>query len=474
MSKIIKRIFIFYALYLLVTGVFIFLIPKQVSEEYMEKSSVSKFYSNDIGPDRGILIDNPTDSGMARLKIIDSAKERLDVSYFSIETGESPNLFFGALIEAADRGVEVNLLLDGLFHGLRGELKPIIYTFISHPNMNLKLYEPFHPLKPWTLNNRMHDKYIIADDKIAIIGGRNIGDKYFAPDWFDKSISNDRDIVLINFDSNHPTSVLNDMSTYFHTIWNHPYSKPVNKNISNRKYIKGVTNAKKLKEKAQQVKKSNPQLFAREIDLMNISFPTNKVTFIHNPIERFSKEPWCWYEITQLMKSAQTSIFAQSPYVILNKSLVNGFFDQDDFTNVDISILTNSLKSTPNVLAFSGYLNYREDLVASGINVFEFKSTDSIHAKSFIIDSNLVAVGSFNLDPRSAYLSTESMVVIHSSEAVEKLEEGLTGYLDRSLLVSESDSYFSRKNVEEMTVGLTKKYMVRLLSFVTRWIEYLL
>lgn len=78
----------------------------------------------------------------------------MDIAYFSIESGDTPNLFFGSLIAAADRGVEVNLLLDGIYHGLNRELKSIIYTFIAHPNMNLKFYEPLNLLMPWTINNR--------------------------------------------------------------------------------------------------------------------------------------------------------------------------------------------------------------------------------------------------------------------------------------------------------------------------------
>src|SRR5699024_8146322 len=206
--KRIKLILLLYLLYVLITGIFIFTKPKKTSNDYIENSSVEDYYSNDIGPDRGILMDNPLESGLARLKIIDSAEYTLNMSYFSIESDETSHLFFGALIDAADRGVEVNLLLDGIFHGLRGELKPIIYTFINHPNMNLKFYEPLNPLKPWTFNNRMHDKYIIADNEIAIIGGRNIGDKYFAPEWYDDKITNDRDMIIINSKTEDSSSVV--------------------------------------------------------------------------------------------------------------------------------------------------------------------------------------------------------------------------------------------------------------------------
>lgn len=472
--NIIKIITFLYIIYFLITGVLIFIKPKTVSEEYKDNSSVSNYYSPQIGPDRGLIIDNPLESGIARLKIIDNAKQTLDISYFSIEKGESPDLFFGALIDAADRGVKVNLLLDGMFHGLKKEFKPIIYTFITHPNMNLKFYEPFNPLMPWTINNRMHDKYIIADNNIAIIGGRNIGDKYFAIEGYNDKVTNDRDIVIINSNFSDSSSVLFEMTRYFDSIWHHKYSKSMNKRISNLKYNKGIKKCEELREKIRLVKEMNKEFFEREIDLVSISFPTNKICFIHNPIERFSKEPWCWYEITQLMQSAKTTIFVQSPYVIPTRQMIDGYLDRADFGNIGVNILTNSLGSTPNLPAFSGYINYRKKIVQNDINIFEFQSEDSIHAKSFIIDDNLMLLGSFNLDPRSTYLSTESMVVINSHEMINKFGEELRAYVDESLLVSKDYTYFPKEGVDEMEVSIMKKYVIKILSYLVKGFEHLL
>lgn len=470
----IKLVLFLFFIYALITGVLIFIKPQKISDEYIKSSSVCDYYSDEIGPDRGILIDDPLESGLARLKIIDNAKDTLNVSYFSIESGESPNLFFGALIDAADRGVEVNLLLDGLFHGLKGEFKPIIYTFINHPNMNLKFYEPFNLFKPWTLNNRMHDKYIIADNNIAIIGGRNIGDKYFAPQWHTKNITNDRDIIIVNSKPDDLSSVVFQMTDYFNNIWEHPFSKSIDYELSKTKDKKAVQKSNELKQKSLDFKQTNKHLFEKQFDLMKISFPTNKVSFICNPIERFSKEPWCWYEITQLMKSAKSSIFVQSPYVVPNRQMIKNFLSEDEFEDIDITILTNSLASSPNFPAYSGYLNHRKEIIKANINVFEFQSKDSLHTKAFIIDDSLLAIGSFNSDPRSTYLSTESMIVVHSSEAVKKIEEGLEDYFDQSLLVSKDYKYIEKPDVDAVSASFTKKFTINLLSYITMFFEYLL
>lgn len=472
--RAIKTIFTFYLLYVFITGIFIFSKPKNVSKSYQVNSSVDNFYSKEVGPDRTILLNNPLHSGLARIKIIESAKESLDISYFSIEEGETPDLFFGALLEAADRGVQINILLDGIFHGMKKNLRDVIHVFAYHPNVHLKFYEPLNVFKPWTLNNRLHDKYIIADGKILIIGGRNIGDKYFAPEWYHDKITHDRDIVIINTDDNNSNSVLYQISDYFNLIWNHKYTKPTQKKPSIIRSKKALKKGNDLKRKSKIAKKENLHLFEGDLDLMSISSPTNKITLIHNPIERFSKEPWLWYEISELIKSSKKSVFIQSPYIVPTKEIISSFVNKKQFSDVQISMLTNSLFSTPNPPAYSGYINHRKNLVDLGIDIYEIQSQDSIHAKSFVIDEDLLLIGSFNLDSRSSNLSTESMVVIHSSQAVEKFKDGIQEYIDQSLLVSKDYNYILKDGIEEKKVSFIKKTLISTLSHVTKWFEFLL
>lgn len=470
----IKVFFLIIILYASITGIFVFSKPKKTSQAYKDQSYTQNYYSNEIGPDRTIIINDPLKSGVARIKIIENAKHTLDIAYFSIETGESPFLFFAALIEAADRGVKVNLLLDGIFHGMRGQLKDIVYTFSAHPNMTLKYYEPLNIFLPWTANNRMHDKYILADNKIAIIGGRNIGDKYFNPDWYHEKVTNDRDIVIFNSKEKDTGSVLKQLSNYFDELWNHKYTKPSRKKISRAQYNKGLRKGQELKADARIVKQTHKELFEEEIDLMALSSPTNKVTLINNSVERFSKEPRIWYEISQLIKSAKESVFIQSPYVIPSKQMMKGYFNKEDCKDIKISILTNSLASSPNIPAYSGYMNHRKKIVDCNIHVYELQSINSTHAKSFVIDDDLLLIGSFNLDSRSTYLSTESMVVIHSPQLVKEFEKVTEDYIDHSLLVGKDYNYIPKDGLEEEKVRPMKKNLIKSLSYITRFFEYLL
>ncbi len=458
------KILLSYLLYVLIGGVVIFAFPKKVSTAYQEKRKPEDFYGEEVSKERAAIVDNPMEAGLSRLYIIENAKETLYVSYFSIEKGETPHIFFGALFDAADRGVKVNILLDGVFHGLRGARRSIIYAIANHPNMELKFYEKINPLLPWTFNNRMHDKYIISDNKAAIIGGRNIGDKYFAPKWYKKEVANDRDVVVMNLEGYEEEGVVQQMSGYFDEIWHHPYSKNVNlltKSIF-RKWADPA--AEELRKKATKAREHYHEAFAKAKNPYETSFPTYKMTFVHNPIQRFSKEPWCWYSLLQLAKNAKKSIFIQSPYIIPNKKMTRDLVTEKDVKRKKVTFLTNSLISTPNLPAFSGYLNYRKKIVDSGVDVLELQSKDSLHSKAFVIDDEIAAIGSFNLDPRSAFLSTESMIVIHSPEIVHCFGDNILNYTDESLLVDKNYQYKSNTKVKELTVHPVKKAVFCLFS----------
>ena len=154
----------------------------------------------------------------------------------------------------------------------------------------------------------------------------------------------------------------------------------------------------------------------------------------------------------------------------MTKDLIN----KEDLENMNITFLTNSIASTPNLPGFSGYQNYRKKIVDNKINILETQSSNSIHSKAFVIDKDIVAIGSFNLDARSAFLSTESMVVIHSEEVVEEFGGNIFNYTDESLLVNEDYKYVENVKLEEKQVNLIKKLLVKTLAIPLRFFEYLL
>src|SRR5690625_3565816 len=210
-----------YILYSLIFGMFIFRFHQPTVQkeqhEYVTNKIGTEENIKDQLKDRVVLLEDGTQSGMARIDLIENAQRTIDIAYYTLQKGVVTDTFLGLLLEAADRDVQVNILLDGIFHNLRGNLKDIIYSFADHPNIQLKLYEPLHIMKPWTWNNRLHDKLMIVDDQFAIIGGRNIGDKYFIQEA-QKTFVEDRDVLIVSQMLNNQ-SVVYDMKNYFEKLW---------------------------------------------------------------------------------------------------------------------------------------------------------------------------------------------------------------------------------------------------------------
>lgn len=459
-----KKLGLAYLLYGFITGILVFAYPKKISSDYKDLSDKLDFKSKSLGPDRAGIIEDPYESGLVRLKIIQEAEKSLDISYFSMDQGDTTHIFFGALFDAAERGVQVNLLLDGMFNGVGDGFRYIKNEFYYHPNLNLKFYQPPNPLKPWSFNNRMHDKYIIADEKLVLIGGRNIGDKYFAPKWYKDPVTRDRDVLIYGQSD---SSVVNDISSYFEQVWSSKFSKkvlprvlPIGKNVRKLK-------SNLVKKEFETLKKKNKDFFANKLDLKEITRETNKISFIHNPIEAFTKEPWVLYELLKLIDQSEEEVFLQSPYVLPRRQILKDLIDINLLKEKNIKILTNSIYSSPNIPGFAGYLKYRPGLV-SHTDLYEIQSSDSIHAKAFLIDGEILGIGSFNLDPRSFNLSTESMVVIHSQDLISDFKGLVENDLELSKKIDNPTRLYYKKPPR------LKIFIIRLASLILYPLDFLI
>lgn len=462
-----------YSLYALILGAIILGFHKHNNSTYLDTHKVERFFGDGVGQDRVALVEDRFESGLARINFIENANETIDISYFKIDEGLSADIFTGCLLEAADSGVKVRLLLDGSMSNLT-KMKDIEYALREYPNIEFKYYDPVNLLSPWAWNNRLHDKIIIVDEQYAMLGGRNIGDRYFAPDDYDGEKTNDRDVVIINTDNeNKSNSAVTQVIKYYDYVWEHEYSKYPSKRLTSSKKEKGQEKANSLKEYIRNLRVTKPNMFYGDYNWIEESLPTKKVTLIHNPIERLNKEPWCYYEITNLMKQASDSIFIQSPYIIPTKEMVE-YLDGVNLSPRNIDILTNSLASTPNVMAYSGYIRHREDIVDLGVNVYEFQGPGSIHAKSYIFDNRISLVGSFNFDSRSTHLSTETMVVIDSEEFAAHLNKVVNKSVNSSLKVDEDYSYIHDPYVKEADFNFIKPIIVKGLSVITNLVDFLL
>lgn len=464
--KIIKNIIFMYLIYVIITGVLIFLIkPKDIKTDI----KTEKFYGEEISNDRAMLVEDRYQSYLVRMDLIENAEETLDIAYYTIHDGRTTRAFLGSILEKADEGVQVRFLIDGMFHNMKKDLKDVIYAFENHPNIELKFYETVKPLQPWTLNNRLHDKVIIVDGNLFISGGRNIGDKYFLEDYPEDRQVRDRDVLVYREEKSKESSVDNFID-YFEKLWDIEYSVNPAGNMNSRKIEKGNRMKEILLTALEEERAINKDL-EKDIDYEKNSFPTNKVSLVHNPVHRLNKYPLVFETIVKLTSDSK-NIDVQSPYV-LPTWLMKSYSKNYDIDYEDITLLTNSEYSSPNIFAMSGYVRDRKKIIDTGLTLFEYQEPGSIHGKSYIFDDRLSVIGSLNMDNRSAFLSTETMIFVDSEEFSEHLLKEFDRIEGQSLKVGRDYEYID-KSEDIKEASFFKKVIIRLFSLVTYLFDYML
>ncbi len=424
-----------YLMYILVSGILLFTLQIPTLEGLSAKGySMDQKY-----PDRVALIESGSEGAQVRLDLIEAARSTIDFSYYTISNGQFTNVLLSCLLAAADRGVKVRILQEGLTHLVyeTGPLKEILRGFELHPNIEVKYYEKFNLLTPWAWQNRLHEKIIIVDGELALLGGRNIGNKYFLKDEYKDRYVNDREALICREESQ--KSVIGDMQQYFDQLWEYKHTKPRRKNISAKQREKGKLSNEKMRAYYKKLKVEHPYLF-QKIDWKERTYPTEGVQFVHNNLGRRNTDPISLKTLLHLAYQAETSIFLQSPYIIPTRRMRKVIAEYDiDWDKV--SILTNSKRSSPNPLAMAAYFNHRKNIVDTVDQVYEYQGPDSIHSKSYIIDETISVIGTYNLDSRSSYINTESMILITSKRFAQELYGHIQTSIDNSVLVRDDYTY---------------------------------
>ncbi|MBY4830785.1 phospholipase D family protein [Burkholderia dolosa] len=375
-----------------------------------------------------------------RIALARAATRTLDMQYYIATEDTTGKLLLGAALYAADRGVRVRMLVDDLnFH----DIDRIMAALNTHQNIEIRVFNPFGAARQGVVQRttdfltridsftrRMHNKAMIADNQLAIVGGRNLGDEYF---------SASQTLQFRDLDVLAAGPVTNQISASFDAYWasassyplrvlNHqsfdPKDLDATRNELRDHWRKNADpyNAKPLNATplAQQIARDQLELVWAPAEFKvdapdKIAKPTD--TYVSPPMQR----------LVELTRGAQREFLAFSPYFVPHDAGVKILGDTAA-RGVRVAILTNSLAATDAVAVQAGYAPYRVPLLQRGIELYEFKaqpdqprarvfgsrSRASLHAKAYVIDRKILVIGSLNLDPRSAYLNTELALVIHS------------------------------------------------------------
>ena len=402
-----------------------------------------------------MLLEEGLEALLLRGWMIEQAQQTIDVQYFIFSADNVGLLSTAELVEAANRGVRVRLIVDDvLAHGDELLLRDIHF----HPNIEVKVYNPTINIgKHWTeksrnlisdfdgINQRMHHKALIVDGKMVVTGGRNVGDEYY--DLNSDYNFRDRDVLLIGGTS----SVIQSGFDFF---WQDDHSVLINELLPDGNRQTAEQSWTKLRNFSCSPKYFNP-VFRNQLDAMPntlLQAAESKRLLWIDSVQYISDAPWkneteglgggsiTTRELLDLLGQAQKRIWIQTPYLILTEiglGALQGAIDK----GVEIKILTNSLAATDNYPAYAGYKRIRNTLLEMGVEVYEMKPNApdvqalngtgipdkmdaqvGLHSKSMIIDDAISVVGTFNMDPRSANLNTESFVVVRDAELTAQME----------------------------------------------------
>lgn len=386
-----------------------------------------------------ILLDDGLDAFVARAALAQIADRSIDLQYYLYHQDLVGALLMYNLLQAADRGVRVRILVDDMDLSERDQA---LVTIDAHPNIEVRIFNPFRRDVPRLLQfatrfgkvtRRMHNKSFTVDNQATVVGGRNIGDEYF--DANPDLAFGDLDVLAVG-------RVVPGVSASFDDFWNHPLSYPVASFLADSQPLMGLDRLRREAALFWQQQKDSPYVTALRHSTLARSFESGDFTFLWGDAKAVYDSPdkithgtdRAEYHLTPQLEpyvaSMQRELIVLSAYFVPGREGVRFFKDLRQ-RGVRVRILTNSLASTDVPIVHAGYAGYRRELLEAGVELYEVSSVNpkakggsgiggssraSLHAKSFVIDRKTVFIGSLNLDPRSDKQNTEIGLVIESPE----------------------------------------------------------
>ena len=214
-TRYILVLVLFLLCYILIGGTLPYRKNPEVSEEYKQNFSVKDYYGTEEGTDRAKIIIDNGEALKERIRLIDQAQDRIVLSTFSFAADTSGKQMLAALLEAADRGVQIQILADGFNSWINMEGNPYFINLAKHENVEIKIYNKANLFLPWKGMSRLHDKCIVADERVYLVGGRNTFD-YFLGDQ-DCYKNYDTDVLVYN--TGGEESSVYEVLEYFDRLW---------------------------------------------------------------------------------------------------------------------------------------------------------------------------------------------------------------------------------------------------------------
>lgn len=398
----------------------------------------------------------------ARIALADLAEQSLDVQYYIWEDDPTGRILAERLARAAERGVRVRVLLDDI--NLAGRDARIAALNV-HPNISIRIFNPFahrgfrlldFAIDLGRVNHRMHNKIMIMDNALSLVGGRNVGAHYFAA----HSESNFRDLDIVG-----AGPIVRETSTVFDQFWNGPWAVPVSSLVdkphTEADYTAAIANIRDeilADDYPFEVETDTQSLIERLEDIF--------ADLVWAPGEIVWDDPAQIYDgiksgrlndaLYERLETLEDELLIESAYFVPGPAGVEAARKLAN-RGVEIRALTNSLAANDVLAAHAGYSKYRKPFLEAGVKLYELRpypgpvdkkiiageSQAALHTKAIVFDRKDVFIGSFNLDPRSANINTEAGLYVESPElaaqVMEYMEEGVAPENAFRVLLDDND-----------------------------------
>ncbi|TQR31267.1 phospholipase [Campylobacter sp. MIT 99-7217] len=404
------------------------------------------------------FIQNPQKSGalfindgkqalLHRTALVKMAQKSIILQTYIYKNDPESRLLMFELWRAANRGVEVKILIDD--NGLDSDFSDII-TLDSHPNIEVKIFNPYRTRSTIPryaemvydfkrITHRMHNKIFIVDNIALIIGGRNVADNYFEAN--SQVNFSDSDAIFIG-------PVVKEALENFKLYWS--YDKSVNASLlpsknSMEDYLEEInTNLQGFEKSSKGWIDYNEIMdkFLTAYEEKRFAISWGRAKFLGDLPQKIEKEEII-YPINDaflaLSKDLKKSLYIVSAYFVPGDTGLELIADLKK-RGVEVITLTNSLSSMDSVVVYAAWQRYRDKLLEQGVKVYEYSyhgknkksnlrdkigSSSSLHSKIIVFDESITWIGSFNLDPRSKDLNTESIVVFENENFAKKVQESI-------------------------------------------------
>lgn len=423
---------------------------------------VSLFIAFQSYADKLLLLDSNEDSFKARVDLIKNAQETIRFQYFIMDDDYLTRTQLALLLDAANRGVKVKIIVDSMYNFMRRETTAAMLLSLKpghEKNVEIKEYNAFnikHLLRNLKLYKRMHDKSLIIDSKYMISGGRNIANGFFG--MMDKKdneqlpVYEDTDVILFDSDA------IVQSANYFDDLWNSKFVKMVERYNYAEKYLNtGSCNHLQRQERAsclakvrRRITRANKELIILEDSLSTFAKVNSPIAYWENKATTVSNVQYLYDDVKsqnsklrkpensiadqlyRFVSEAKESVVITTPYLILTPQQEKLFQDLKS-RNVKVTIITNSKAANDVPSAYVGYAKTKKQILESGIELYEYQGPDTLHTKMVLVDMEKFYIGTFNWDYRSQNLNREVGVLAlinpnDEEESDDLLEDILSNY----------------------------------------------